>query len=204
MSVNQRPHIAAATIPGVCFVILMILVWSGQTNSIDLALHDWVLGFNTPTSVAVWDRVSLFGSVAIIVIFTLGAIFIFAMRRDFRAARLIALAMGGAFGLNIILKWLVHRARPDQVYLGTMPTSYSFPSGHAFYGFTFYLAIAVIVTRHIGGNQSKVVWSAAVILVALIGASRIFLGVHFASDVLGGYLIAATWLMLLRVSTELD
>jgi undecaprenyl-diphosphatase len=85
-----------------------------------------------------------------------------------------------------------------------LPASYSFPSGHALYSLTFYISIAIVMDRYAQGNQTKTIWSAAVLMFTLIGASRIFLGVHYGSDVLGGYLIAAVWLIFLAGANPSD
>jgi len=78
-----------------------------------------------------------------------------------------------------------------------MPATYSFPSGHALYSFTFYLTIAGITSRQVFHKRRWGIWCSAIVIVVLIGASRIFLGVHYGSDVLGGYLIAALWMVFL-------
>jgi undecaprenyl-diphosphatase len=199
MTPNRKQRFAAMVILGGTFAILLVLVWNGGTDAFDMALRNWALGFNTPTIVAVWEGISLMGSVAVLSGLTFLSIGLFAMRRDWPAVRQIALAMGGAVALDTISKWMVHRPRPDEVYAHTMPASYSFPSGHALYSLTFYMSIAIVMSRNNRGRQTKAIWSTAVLLSALIGASRVFLGVHYGSDVLGGYLIASVWLMLVSV-----
>ena len=114
----------------------------------------------------------------------------------------VTFAMGGAAVLDMVLKWAVHRPRPDEVYAHTMPASYSFPSGHAIYSLTFYISIAIIMSHNSRGNQTRAIWIVTVMMFALIGMSRIFLGVHYGSDVLGGYLVAALWLMFILMWTE--
>jgi undecaprenyl-diphosphatase len=141
------------------------------------------------------------GSVAFLIGLTFLAIGIFAIMHDWIAMRQISFAMSGAVGLNIIMKWIVHRARPEELYANTMPASYSFPSGHALYSLTFYVTIAMILGRRSQSYQSKAIWSVAVGMFVLIGTSRIFLGVHYGSDVFGGYLIAAIWLLFLAIPT---
>jgi undecaprenyl-diphosphatase len=204
MTAARYQRLAAAVILGGSFAVLAVLVWNGETDAFDLALRYWALSFNTPKSVAVWESISLMGSVAVLSGLTFLSIGLFAMRRDWPVMRQIALAMGGAMALDTISKWMVHRPRPGEVYAHTMPASYSFPSGHALYSLTFYMSIAIIISRRSRGHQTKAIWSAAVLLSALIGASRIFLGVHYGSDVLGGYLIAAVWLIILTVPAAAD
>ena len=191
-------------IMGGTFAILLVLVWNGETNSFDIALRNWSLSVNTPTTVAIWEGVTFMGSVVALSSLTFLSIGIFAMRRDWPAVRQIAFAMGGAVGLDTTIKWIVHRPRADEVYAHTMPLTFSFPSGHALFSLTFYLSIAIVMSRQARGNPTKVIWSAAVMMFILFGMSRIFLGVHYGSDVLGGYLIAALWLMFLAMAMAED
>ena len=177
--------------------ILMILVWSGKTDSIDTALRNWALSWNSQTTVAVWQDISLMGSVAVISGLTILSLGAFLILRDWQAARLIMLSMLGAGALDTTIKWIVQRPRPDEAYFHTMPTTYSFPSGHALYSFMFYLTIAAIADRQVLGDWRWAVWCFATATIVLIGASRIFLGVHYGSDVIGGYLIAAFWMVFL-------
>lgn len=202
MTVSRNERIAALAILSGSFAILVILVWNGETNSFDMALRNWALSFNTLTTVAVWEDISLMGSVVVLSSLTFLSVGLFAMWRDWPSLRQITFAMGGAAVLDTVLKLAVHRPRPDEVYAHTMPASYSFPSGHALYSLTFYISIAIIMSRNSRGNQARAIWIVAVMMFALIGLSRIFLGVHYGSDVLGGYLVAALWLMFILMWTE--
>lgn len=100
------------------------------------------------------------------------------------------------FILNICLKLIFARERPAELMIIT-ETGYSFPSGHAmaalgFYGFIIYLIWNMNLEK-----RAKVVFSTLIcILIVLIGISRIYLGVHYASDVLAGFLISTVYLIL--------
>lgn len=98
--------------------------------------------------------------------------------------------------LNQLLKYIVQRPRPDGYRL-IYESGYSFPSGHsmismAFYGYLIYLSFKLI-------KNDKVKWIVSVILgllILLIGISRIYLGVHYASDVISGFLISILYLII--------
>lgn len=98
--------------------------------------------------------------------------------------------------LNIILKNVVQRPRPNEFRLIT-ETGYSFPSGHsmvsmAFYGFLIYLIYKLV-------KNSKIKWTLIIslsIIICTIGISRIYLGVHYASDVLAGFTISISYLVI--------
>jgi membrane-associated phospholipid phosphatase len=194
---NQRPLVLI--IACVLFAALLALVRDGATNTIDMAIHNWALNFNTPTTVMIWEDVSFMGSAIVISALTLLSIGASALRKEWRTIEQIILAMSGAVALNAILKWLVQRPRPVEIYAHTLPDSYSFPSGHAIFSFTFYLTIAAILTRSYLSKSARSVWAIAVVIVVLIGASRITLGVHYISDVIGGYLVAAIWMLLILI-----
>ena len=197
----KRP-IVLLLILGGSFAILLFSIRHGYTDAVDADLRGWALGTNTPTSLAIWKAVTVMGSVAVISSLTFLSLGLFIVQKNWFAARRLSLAMGGAVVLELSIKWIVQRPRPDEVYLNTMPTSSSFPSGHALYSFAFYLTIATIISRSNFGSWRNGSWIAAILIVAAIGASRIFLGVHYGSDVLGGYLIAATWLTAFPIWTH--
>jgi undecaprenyl-diphosphatase len=84
------------------------------------------------------------------------------------------------------------------------PSSYSFPSGHALGSLCFYGILASVLSdRMRPGKQKFFVWLAAAFLVAMIGLSRIYLGVHYPSDVIAGYLAGAVWVTAVTVVDEL-
>jgi hypothetical protein len=89
------------------------------------------------------------------------------------------------------LKYGFHRARPEPFY-GAAPASYSFPSGHALFSTCFYFVLASAITERIRSRAMRaLIRLAAALFVAAIGLSRIYLGFHYPSDILGGYLAAA-------------
>ncbi len=89
------------------------------------------------------------------------------------------------------LKRLFHRDRPDTLYYNL---GYSFPSGHAFFAVVIFGMLAYIFARDAWPNKRIVVWTIAIILILLVGFSRVYLGEHYPSDVLAGYLVGIPWL----------
>ncbi len=176
---------------------LVILVITGITTSLDLSSHNLVLGLNTPSLVVFWKGLSILGSVAVLTGFTIASLGCLILLQDWIAFRLMAITMLGAVVIDNASKWLVGRPRPDEIYPNTMPTSYSFPSGHALYNFLFYFTLAIIIAHKLPRIWNIILWAFAILVVALIGASRVFLGVHYVTDVFGGYLIAAIWMIVI-------
>lgn len=115
-------------------------------------------------------------------------------RGDRRGALLLVAATVGALAGNDLLKTAFARVRPDLLPQLAVETSLSFPSGHAANGAAVYGAIAWVLVRN--GAPGRVMWPAAVLLAAAIGVSRVALGVHWPSDVVGGWLAGAGWLLV--------
>ncbi len=111
-----------------------------------------------------------------------------------RAALLTIAATGIGCWANGAIKHVVARARPDLVPHLMQETSSSFPSGHAAHSAVVYLTIALLVLPMTTRRATRrVVIGAAVAIVALVGASRVYLGVHWPSDVIAGWLFGGLW-----------
>ncbi len=105
----------------------------------------------------------------------------------FALTMLAALTTLPLFG---VLKLLVKRARPDGVSVAFGFSNDSFPSGHAAASAIVFLTIAYIVDKNLGKTWARIVAVASVVLIILIGISRIYLGFHYPTDVLAGWLVA--------------
>jgi undecaprenyl-diphosphatase len=142
---------------------------------------------------SIMEVISLLGSVGVLIVLSLLAISLFYYFHRPRAAALLAITMAGAAALDLVLKHAFHRVRP-LAFFGTSPSSYSFPSGHALGSLCFYGALAALLSARIAGRRPRFcIWTIAVLLVAMIGFSRVYLGVHYPSDVIGGYCAAIVW-----------
>jgi undecaprenyl-diphosphatase len=121
-----------------------------------------------------------------------------------RAAWIFVVACVGAQALSELLKLLFHRTRPESFFGVPLPSTYSFPSGHSVMSACFYGTMAAILTVRMKSRRSRTaIWTAAGVLALAIGFSRIYLGVHYPSDVLAGYATAAIWVSTVRVGYEL-
>jgi len=121
--------------------------------------------------------------------------FLFLRRRTWFSIRVAAIALS-SLGLMFLLKYLFKRKRP-QLPLLRAAKGMSFPSGHAIFSVTFYGLIIYIISQTQKNKALK--WSLIISLVALIqliGYSRVYLRVHYASDVAAGYIIGAAWLLI--------
>ncbi|MEG5032460.1 phosphatase PAP2 family protein [Microcoleus sp. AT3-D2] len=117
-------------------------------------------------------------------------------------AATIALAGGGAIGLNLLLKRLFARARPQLWERVVDVRFYSFPSGHAMISMVIYGLLGYFL----GARFPKQRWSIyilTVVLIAAIGLSRLYLGVHWPTDVIAGYTAGLVWLITCIITLEI-
>jgi undecaprenyl-diphosphatase len=112
----------------------------------------------------------------------------------------------GARVIESAVKQLSHRPRPPIDQAVDHFTRFAFPSGHAIYAITIYGMIAVLLSLVSRQRQRKLavlaIWVGATLIVALVGSSRIYLGAHWLTDVVGGYILGAAWLIILLVTTQ--
>jgi undecaprenyl-diphosphatase len=154
--------------------------------------------FASPGMTRAMTAISLLGYNILIVELAF-ALAVFLYLRWRRAAGWLAVSMAGALALDLALKYTFHRPRP-QPFFGAEPPSYSFPSGHALCSFCFYAVLAGLIAARTRSLALRVaVGIAAAALVVAIGISRIYLGMHYPSDVIAGYLAAAVWVTTLLV-----
>jgi undecaprenyl-diphosphatase len=122
-------------------------------------------------------------------------------RKNLAAAFSLAVV---ALGANGILKLILHRSRPDTLYVQSMAIkSYSFPSGHAFGSMVFYGLIAYLAYQQFSQPFNSLVPVVLGLLIITIGISRIFLGAHFPSDVVSGWLLGALALVAIIKACKL-
>jgi undecaprenyl-diphosphatase len=111
-----------------------------------------------------------------------------------RGAVLVVVTLAGAGMLDTLLKLAFARTRPAAFFDYPLPLSHSFPSGHAFFAGSFFGGLALLVSPRVHSKVVRgAVWVITGLLILLIGASRIYLGVHYPSDVLAGYAAATIW-----------
>jgi membrane protein DedA with SNARE-associated domain/membrane-associated phospholipid phosphatase len=124
------------------------------------------------------------------------------LTRNWLPLLILGLALLGAVALTDVVKPLVGRLRPDMGPL-VSADGFAFPSGHATQSAAVYGGIAYLAAGWFRTWKSKVAaWTGALLLVLLVGFSRVYLGLHWTTDVLGGYALGAVWLAAVLVSTS--
>jgi membrane-associated phospholipid phosphatase len=127
----------------------------------------------------------------------LGALLMLRIRHFHDAAVIVVSALGGEVIVGVLKAWL-HRPRPPAPYMVPFIPSYGFPSDHAFSAVAVYGLILYYMHEASEEWSTKAVTEVAGIsLIALVGFSRLYLGVHWTTDVLGGYALGTAWAALL-------
>jgi undecaprenyl-diphosphatase len=138
------------------------------------------------------------GSPLIVALFTvtLGALLL--VKLDRRGAAVLVVASFASALLTITMKTLLERQRPEVVPKLVEVTGLSYPSGHSLASAAVYLTAAFVVGRHVALLSERVAFVAfTASIVILIGASRVYLGVHYPSDAFGGILLGTAWALLM-------
>lgn len=169
-------------------------IFEGETKMFDETIRHAVNQTASPVLTKLMIFVSFVGSPLFLVILGVGVLIIFLRLRWRRAAVLFVITMAGEIILDLTLKGFYQRVRPEAFFDYPSPASYSFPSGHALGSFCFFGILAWLVAARLNSRAARIaVRLLAAILIFLIGFSRIYLGVHYPSDVVGGYLAALVW-----------
>ena len=154
-----------------------------------------VLRIRTPTLTDLAQALTLAGSEVVVGALTLVALIWLVVRREPGRAAVVVIAIGGSAFLTVAVKQLVGRHRPGAVdRLGTLDTSYSFPSGHTLDSVVL-LAVAVWLLWPMASRLARACLVAtAGVLAAGVGGSRLYLGYHWLTDVIASGLVAVAWL----------
>lgn len=163
---------------------------------LDQQLANWLHDHGSSDLTSLLRAVTTLGSAWVLVPLALGSVAYLLARGSRRSAGLVALAIVGAEILTLGLKAGFERQRPFLADPLVSESSFSFPSGHATVSLALYGALAYLTSRRMGTVAGLSVLLGAALLVLLIGFSRLYLGVHFLSDVLAGFSAGLAWLVL--------
>jgi undecaprenyl-diphosphatase len=189
---------------------LLLFTWlgrevlEGEALRLDVRGRTLVQAWASPTLTEVMVAASFYGGPVVLIPAALVTAFSFLVHGWHRGALLVVLTMAGAALLNWLLKVTFARVRPEAFFEYPLPASASFPSGHALYAASIFGGLAALLTARLKHGPLRVaVWSAAVFLILMVGFSRVYLGVHYPSDVLAGYSIAVIWVTFVALGDRL-
>lgn len=173
-----------------CLIIFLSIGLSVRNSSdgilFDVAFLDYLHNNSNPVIFSIMKFISFIGSemflfpaMGIVIIYTL-------IKKRYYISKLLLLSSLGSWLLNYGLKQIFHRTRPLE-YILVKQGGLSYPSGHSMVTMSMYLNIAFLLSRKYE-NKKSLIYSLAVIFILLMGASRMYLGVHWPTDIIGGYI----------------
>lgn len=181
-----------------CFLWLAIEVHLTRTNVLDATIRSAVHGESSPRSTEFMLYTTQLGDIVALSFLSMGVILGFLFLRLRRAAALMTTNMVGAWLLNTGTKDFFQRMRPEPFFGIPPPGDFGFPSGHSLCSFCFYGMITALFVGRIRNLAARVVIvTGAVLIIMGVGLSRVYLGVHYPSDVLGGWTLGLFWISFL-------
>ncbi|MEO8226552.1 MAG: phosphatase PAP2 family protein [Gemmatimonadota bacterium] len=184
-------------------IVLVLLTWlaremlEGETLRFDAAVRNAVHSFASTGMTRSMRSITFIGGPIVLgpLAGVLAVVFFLIGWR--RPAVLLPLALLGAGLVDTVLKLEFGRARPAPFFDYPLPSSYSFPSGHALFAFCFFAVLAALVSPRVKRRATRIaIWTAAVICILLVSVSRVYLGVHYPSDVVAGWGAGFVWVMV--------
>lgn len=166
-------------------------------DSLDVRILQYLFDHHDITTTLLFIDISELGSTVFVCGIMLCVALVLVYRRRIPYAIALAVSVLGAGATALLIKEVVHRARPGAVYQAYIETGFSFPSGHAtlaaaLYGFLIYLVWRLMPA----GARRTAAIGALLLLTGLIAFSRLYLGVHYLSDVVGGLLLGGAFAYL--------
>ena len=186
-----------------CFTELADEIAEGDLARLDEGAVAFVQSYANPAVTRVAHIISFLGSVAFLTFASVVAALVFLRKRWFDAILGLALTMLGGSALNVLLKQLFQRQRPvfDSPLVNL--TSFAFPSGHTMGATLFYMFIAAVVAYAMKSRGVRALaFASALMLIAVIGLTRIYLGAHFVTDVIGAVVAGVAWLAFCWTAVE--
>jgi membrane-associated phospholipid phosphatase len=182
----------------IVFVKFSTLLLNQQLNDFDFGATNWIRSFASPAMDNFMRAITFLGNRQFIIWPAIGIFiyFLFIKPHRWYSIKIPVVALG-SISANLILKELFHRERPVLEHMVKITSELSFPSGHAmfsisFYGLLIYIAITYIKNKTLARSLSLLF----LVMIILIGISRIYLGVHFPSDVIAGFAAGFLWLII--------
>ena len=193
----------AASVGIFAFVSLAMYVERGATQPFDDRIMHWMGAHRVHWLELTLAQVTLLGTgIVVMAVVGVSALFLWLTRHKYSAS-LLLVATGGGIILNNILKLAFDRPRPQLFPWATRALSSSFPSGHAMSSTIVYLTVAYLAARLQHRRRARwLTMLVAVVVVLLVCASRVYLGVHYPSDVGAGIVIELAWAALCLAALE--
>ena len=196
-------YISLHLIAGMVISILSLIAFASIADEVgepefmvalDTALANELYASATPERTHLFYTISLLGNEGLVLVLVLVTVYL-GLRQAWLYLTVWLGGVVGGLGLNVVLKEIFERPRPVFETLLVEEAHYAFPSGHAMNSLITYGLLAYFIILNIENRIARIfIAFAAVLLIVLIGISRLYLGVHYLSDVIGGYAAGLVWL----------
>ena len=200
---NKNKKDIKTIILGICillFIVLTILVFTGITKPLDEGMQAYILSIRNNHITKIFTIFTNMGGAYALMAIT---VLLLLIKRNKKVTLLIAINLITVFLTSQIFKLIFRRDRPAEIFL-TNASGYSYPSGHTMVSSAFYLYILYLINKKIHNKILKLILSiVTILLILMIGFSRIYLGVHYTTDIIGGLILAIAYLMAyLKITTK--
>lgn len=187
------------------FVISLIwtfLVYFNVFNNMDIKIYNFIISFKSEFNTYFFKIITFLCSIKFITLMCIISILLTLIKKDKSYLLIIFVTLVSSV-VNLIIKNIIRRDRPDKINWLITESNFSFPSGHSMMATVFYGFLTYLLYRSKLNKSVKIIILIMVLfLILLIGISRIYLGVHYTSDVIGGFLWGSTLLILIIVLTK--
>lgn len=178
----------------ILFGCILTNVLNNNIQSFDYKIYNIINSLKSDFMDSFFRIITRFGDEEILILIALACLMFIKNRR---IGLSIAINLASVGLINHILKEIIQRPRPPIEFRMVQESSYSFPSGHAMASLAFYGLIIYYLSRYTKNNKIRnISFVGLSVLIFLIGISRIYLGVHYASDVLAGFLVSIAYLVI--------
>jgi len=190
--------LGGAALAFVIFVRMTRELIEGEDSAMDGAILLALAQRRTPWLTTAAMDVTALGSITLVVLFSAFTLLVLLVLRDRLGALQLLIASVGAGVLTLVTKNMIERIRPEETQQLILASGFSYPSGHSVSTSALYLTIAIIAGHYVQhpGARAAILLAVSAVLV-MVGASRVYLGVHYATDVVSGISLGAAWALLL-------
>ena len=192
----MNKKIIISSVLGILFIIIAVLVSLDLTTSLDNFVYNAVTIKMNNGLTNLHKVFTFFGSTLFIVLLSLFLVVMFWIKKQKKCSLIVAFVIIVSTIANTLIKHIIRRQRPTVLALVT-EKSFSFPSGHTMAAVSLYGILLYLVLKSNLNKKLKIICSIFLVLMPiLVGISRIYLGAHFATDVIGGALLSLTLLLV--------
>ena len=190
--------VGGAALAFLLFIRITRELIEGDVGVMDSAILLAVAKKRTPWLTIAAVDVTALGSITLVVLFSAFTLLVLLVLRDRLGAVQLLAASAGASVLTLVTKDIIERIRPAEAQQLVVAAGFSYPSGHSVSAAALYLTIAIIAGRYVqhSGARAAIFLAVSAVLI-MIGASRVYLGVHYATDVVSGISLGAAWALVL-------